>query len=1011
MTLARNPCGSLWHRWDPHLHAPGTLLNDQFHGDWEGYLQRIENSTPAVRALGVTDYYSLECYREVRTRKDQGRLPSVEFLFPNIEMRLNLRTDKGKGLNVHLLFSPEDPEHETRIEGILARLTFAFGDEFCCTPSDLVRLGRAFDPTAADERRALEIGTNQFKVDWTQLKRLLQTESWLEHNCLLAVSGTVSDGTAGLQRDDSFSAIRRDIERHAHLVLGATPSLRAYWLGDKEGFDRETIESRYGALKPCIHGSDSHDTGAVVAPAENRFCWLKGDLCFETLRQAVVEPAERVWIDENPPEHSLSSSWMRKLTPRNTPWFSPESIPLNPGLVAVIGARGSGKTALVDIVAAGSQATTSFPESSFLRRASSPTNHLREASVEIEWADGEVIRGNLDIENDFGDPSSDAQACYLSQHFVERLCSARGLATELRDEIERVIFNATDPTARLEADSFRDLANLHLEPSRRRRLETRSQIDALSTQVEHERATAVALPALEKQADARTKELEKSRAQLAALLPKGMEVRVKRLDALEKACAALESKLERLNKQLLALDDLTREVQQIRTSTEPHRLADMRRRFSVLGLSPTEWDAFRLNFTGDVEATIDSRRSALRKESEAVERGDGKPILAETSLDQWPLNALREARDAVKKELVADAQRKRQYDALQRAIAQTESSIRKLQVEIANARDAAPRINELMKLRREAYCGVFDTISAEEDVLRRLYRPLEDQLSGAEGALGKLRFVVRRAVDVAAWVNAGEDLLDLRLDSAFRGQGSLKAVADQRLVASWQSGGAREVGDALHGFLAEYGKDLAKAARELADDPEAERHRLAVQRIARWLFSTDHVQIQYGIEYDGVAIEQLSPGTRGVVLLLLYLAIDQHDRRPLIVDQPEENLDPNSVYEELVPHFRKARRRRQVVIVTHNANLVVNTDADQVIVAKSIRTEAGGLPAISYRSGSLENAEIRRSVCEILEGGERAFLERERRYRLRWGDAIRRNSPDGDVGEEAEADAGAIAQA
>ena len=118
--------------------------------------------------------------------------------------------------------------------------------------------------------------------------------------------------------------------------------------------------------------------------------------------------------------------------------------------------------------------------------------------------------------------------------------------------------------------------------------------------------------------------------------------------------------------------------------------------------------------------------------------------------------------------------------------------------------------------------------------------------------------------------------------------------------------------------------------------------------------------------------------------MLLYLAVDLKDARPLIVDQPEENLDPNSVFEELVPHFREARKRRQVIIVTHNANLVVNTDADQVIVAHSARQSADSLPFFTYDCGSLENSAIRRNVCQILEGGERAFLERERRYRLRW---------------------------
>src|SRR3989304_4114762 len=88
--------------------------------------------------------------------------------------------------------------------------------------------------------------------------------------------------------------------------------------------------------------------------------------------------------------------------------------------------------------------------------------------------------------------------------------------------------------------------------------------------------------------------------------------------------------------------------------------------------------------------------------------------------------------------------------------------------------------------------------------------------------------------------------------------------------------------------------------------------------------------------------------------------VDRRDLRPLIVDQPEENLDPQSVFQELVPHFRETRKRRQVIIVTHNASLVVNTDADQVIVATSVATADGALPTISYESGSLENGNIRK---------------------------------------------------
>jgi hypothetical protein len=71
-----NPRGSVWHRWDPHLHAPGTLFADQFGGDWEAYLAAVEKSDPPITALGVTDYFCIQTYKEVRKQKDGGGFPA-----------------------------------------------------------------------------------------------------------------------------------------------------------------------------------------------------------------------------------------------------------------------------------------------------------------------------------------------------------------------------------------------------------------------------------------------------------------------------------------------------------------------------------------------------------------------------------------------------------------------------------------------------------------------------------------------------------------------------------------------------------------------------------------------------------------------------------------------------------------------------------------------------------------------------------------------------------------------
>ena len=260
-------------------------------------------------------------------------------------------------------------------------------------------------------------------------------------------------------------------------------------------------------------------------------------------------------------------------------------------------------------------------------------------------------------------------------------------------------------------------------------------------------------------------------------------------------------------------------------------------------------------------------------------------------------------------------------------------------------------------------------------MLEELYAPLMARLAAASGTLKKLSFSVARVANVEQWASEAEDgLIDLRKAGAFRGKGTLLQKANEVLKGAWETGDSAAVIAAMAEFRRLYQKDLLDHS-PVAHTDQAE-FRAWSKRFAQWLFSTDHIAIRYGIDYDGVDIRKLSPGTRGIVLLLLYLALDDSDNRPLVIDQPEENLDPKSVFDELVHLFIEAKAHRQVIMVTHNANLVINTDADQIIIAEAGPHPHGSLPPISYRSGGLENAEIRKAVCDILEGGEGAFQER-----------------------------------
>lgn len=129
---------------------------------------------------------------------------------------------------------------------------------------------------------------------------------------------------------------------------------------------------------------------------------------------------------------------------------------------------------------------------------------------------------------------------------------------------------------------------------------------------------------------------------------------------------------------------------------------------------------------------------------------------------------------------------------------------------------------------------------------------------------------------------------------------------------------------------------------------------------------------------DGLAVvkrefSQLSLGQQQSVLLALILSSDS--KRPLIIDQPEDNLDSEFIFHTFVPVLRRAKERRQVIIVTHNANIAVLGDAEQLIVLKTNRDRS----QIVAR-GSIDDPVARDAACKILEGAKEAFARRARIY-------------------------------
>ena len=142
-------------------------------------------------------------------------------------------------------------------------------------------------------------------------------------------------------------------------------------------------------------------------------------------------------------------------------------------------------------------------------------------------------------------------------------------------------------------------------------------------------------------------------------------------------------------------------------------------------------------------------------------------------------------------------------------------------------------------------------------------------------------------------------------------------------------------------------------------------------------FPEDSLEVQYSATGDGRhfrSIREGSPGQKTAALLAFLLS---YGEEPLILDQPEDDLDNHLIYDLIVTQLREVKRSRQVIVVTHNANIVVNGDAELIVALEASHGETQ-----KECEGSLQEKRVRETICSVMEGGRKAFNDRYRRIVL-----------------------------
>jgi len=950
------PRGSEWRKWDLHIHSPRTKLADAFKSEagesiWDEYCRILEKSD--VQAFGITDYFSADGY--IATVKEfTARYPkSSKVFFPNVELRTCYNVNKAREeVNVHVIFNPFERDCDKNIAKFLQtlRTNRTVGDEKPVMAADL-STGEEFEGATT---------TREFIRD--ALATAYGKQSNLTDHVLI-VTAANNDGIRAVSGVKRKEGISDELDKASHAFFGNAGNVDYYLKPDRYGDSNERAEA-----KPTLSGSDAHSLADLDAKLGKTLVekgivifeptWIKADVTFDGLRQILYEPRGRVHIGNSPPLYHDEARVINAVRLSNTKgWFDEGEIPLNQGLVSIIGQKGSGKSALAELMAYAAGSWNTTEPGSFLRRAG---DHIKGLRVELVWKEGPQTVHRI------GDPQSDEKRVrYLSQKFVERLCADDHIGTELIREIEAVIFEHTDPTDMLNASSFDELRASKTESIRADRNDLREEMTRL---IREECALADNKKKLpDKRARVRT--LTEEEAGLVKQMPQPANDEEKKLQEELRGKRALLAAAQRVvggyKQQLQKLEDIRARVtgfraQMARFYTEAVAL------LKEAGVPDAEHGAFEPAFDKSTEGPLLKRETALKKEVAEKEGAAENPAAGTIRALEKDIKALTERE-------TTDKARQAKIKTIQDRLTAIATEVKKLNDEIAHIEGPEKeRRDKCREERLSVYGAYFENLKREQVALEELYKPIKKKLGS--GDANELEFSIRRTAGIAKWLERGSKLFDQRKTNPYGTMDQLAGKANDILLPAWLSGDAETIKAAFKNFLEPF-RDMPPRTYLRSD--------ATVQDLFEWVFEVDHVQLNYGIKYNGTEIEKLSPGTKGIVLLILYLGMDTADTRPLIVDQPDENLDNESIYDMLRTYFENAKSRRQIILISHNPNLVVNADSEQLIIASCGR-QTNELPYITYRMGSLENSQqdgtgIRQRACRILEGGEIAFQRREGR--------------------------------
>ncbi|MFA5933420.1 MAG: hypothetical protein WC826_05135 [Microgenomates group bacterium] len=951
------PRGSEWRKWDLHIHSPLSILSNKYpklangDPDWEKYLKRLEGLD--ISALGVTDYFSIEGYKKILEFKQAGRLSNISLILPNIEFRLDSVLSSRKDgkeprrLNYHVIFSDEITPKDIE-EHFLNDLSFYYegnpqepDESRKLKLSNLTELGKKLISQHANftGRDPLELGASCAVVRHQDITDILTKDSRFRGKYLLVLPEELSNL---IEWDGQDHLIRKGLLQKSDMVFSSNPKTAQWCLGKDPYMEGENkFKEEFKTLKPCIHGSDSHDIEEIGVPCakrgdsthkcssgskdcELRYCWIKSDPTFEGLKQLLYEPEDRVVIQPESPIPPRSNLTIDKITIGKSEISDELSIAgtdieLNQGLVAVAGGKGAGKTAFVDLIAnCYVDRVNSSDANSFVKRIADQDPDI---DIKLGFRDKSVFSKKV-LDQTYYDAG---QVVYIAQGELERYIGDRSdldqyvnnlifQSPKIQNSVEKYEFSKSQTVISDLEQQIQTKSNLIESMEQTTRNEIVEKASIREKQLETELKDIIQrIVELEKSLSGEKVKIAKEKQEAVSELKNRRDLLIRLKEQLRQASAFIDQEFPRFNSYVATINSLLKQLK------IPELLSD-------LSYSDCSKIQERLVY---IEQEINKAITSIGK--------------AQKEIDQFETGIKTHAAFLDKK--------------------------REIELALAKAKEESKQLGEKKKnltkelaVRKELYTKLVMAVLE----LKKKYDSIIALFSTDKArVLSDLDFVAEIDFDSNKLLGNAEDVVDNRRVFV-KSENDNKGVFDS-LIKLYQE---VSLGDETK--VAPLIDEIERLSTDLKGKIKASSA-IGIGDFYRFLYG-NYLSVIPVVKYKNTSVNKLSLGQKATVLIKIYLA---EGDKPIIIDSHDDHLDNEFIMDELICSIREAKKYRQVILVSNNGNVVINSDSEQVILADR---DGGG--KISYISGSIEAPEIRDRAVKVLEGGSGAFKKRQQKYRI-----------------------------